>query len=138
MIRGAKTCADVHGYCTPPQVSAITHAAELPVIIALPLQTGERLTDPIPNNTYTQSTLDNFSRSVPGGVLSLKNTRTRQKATPEIGRFRSSSDALGNRRYGSKGIQTKEPSPVAPSSKRATHHWPDSRSDSPDPTRTVR
>ena len=55
-ISGASTCADAHGYSFPPQVRPMMRREMAGMNMAFPIQ----------------SIRPSFSRSVPGGVLSLR------------------------------------------------------------------
>ncbi len=85
--RGASTCADVQAYSLPPQVR--------------PMMTSEM--DGMKTAFPVQSIRPSFSRSVPGGVLSLQTTWQRQEGAA---RQRRHSEGVLERRSRARGGAT--------------------------------
>lgn len=91
-MSGARTGEDVHEYCTPLQVSPITHAAVDAMTRNVPLWSNTHSyvrCHRSRSTTHTQSILRSFSFRVPGGVRRRRNRLMIRPATPQMGMLRS-------------------------------------------------
>lgn len=120
------------------------HAAELDVMRPFPLRTMTRSSHERHKTwkaiiAHIQSSLDIFCLKDPGGIRRGRNTRTRPKANPEMGRFRSSEvrEVKPNKGVLQNDAHTEKPPPSSIGSQRTTNNGSNTSSHAPNPTNSV-